>query len=240
MCKKIIGTLLLVCCSFLSCNELENNSRIAFDIKVIDDANQPIPDIDLNSYAFRESVFIPFILLFEGFEGILGVGSTDDQGEATLISLAPNQELNQIGVLINSNEQSEGTPINEEYGIVIYLLDSTVDVDELVILPEIVLKRSATLEIEIIDAPDVEGNLEYAITFPTRIQQFQFPEGESFTSDTVNGVGIPSSSIIETFETLQNTIALFSYTITLDSGVVESNTIEIPINQDVVQYAFEF
>jgi len=152
------------------------------------------------------------------------VGSTDNQGEATLISLAPNQELNQIGVLINSNEQFEGTPINEEYGVVIYLLDSTVDVNELVILPETVLKRNATLEIEIIDSPDVEGSLEYAITFPTRIQQFQFPEGESFTSDSVDGVGIPSMSKTETFDTLQNSMAVFEYTIT----------------SSVVQYVFEF
>lgn len=230
----------MLCSVFLSCSEIEDNSRIAFQLKVVDDANQPIPDIAINSYAFRETVSIPFIILFEGFEGILGVGNTDDQGEVTLVSLEPNRELNQVGVMINTNEQFEGTPINEEYGVVIYQLDSIVDVNELIILPNTILRRNAVLEIEIIDNPSLEGELAYTITYPTRVQQFQFPEGESFTNRTTGGAGIPDFSDVLTFETLQNTTAIFEYTITSNTGDVMSNTVEIPINQETVQYVFEF
>ena len=242
MYKKLTLILLVLFSILLSCSEIENNSRIAFQLKVVDDANQPIPDIAVNSYAFRETAFIPFIIVLQGFEGILGVSNTDDQGEATLISLEPSQERTQVAVVINTNtsEQFEITPINEEYGVVIYQLDSIVDFNELVILPNTILRRNAVLEFEIIDNPNLDGELAYTITYPTRVQQFQFPEGESFTSNSTNGVGVSDFSGVLTIETLQNTTVIFEYTITSDNGDVMSNTIEIPINQETVQYVFEF
>ena len=242
MYKKITLIFLIIFSCLLSCTELEDNSRIAFQLKVVDDANQPIPDIAVNSYAFRETAFIPFIIVFQGFEGVLGVGNTDDQGEATLISLEPSQERTQIAVVINTNtnEQFEITPINEEYGVVVYQLDSIVDFNELVILPNTILRRNAVLEIEIIDNPNLDGELAYTITYPTRVQQFQFPEGESFTSNTINGVGVSDFSEAFTLETLQSSTAMFEYTITSSNGTVVSDIIEIPINQETVQYVFEF
>lgn len=234
---KKTALLLLLCIVCVGCSDpIENNSRIAFELKVTDDTNQPIPDIDVNASVYRRTATI-FIPIIPSFEGVLGVGSTDNQGGATIISLEPDQTIDQIGVLINSDEQLAGTPLNEDYGVVIYQLDSIVA--RTTVLPDVVLKRSATLEIEIIDSPTLEGDLEYTITYPTRVQQFQFPSGEESVSNTLTDSGIPGSSDVLTFETLQNTTALFTYLITIN-GMAETNTIEIPINQETVQYAFEF
>lgn len=235
--RKKISLLLLLCIAYASCSDpIENNSRIAFELKVTDDTNQPIPDIGVNASVYRRTATI-FIPIIPSFEGVLGVGSTDSQGGATIISLEPDQTIDQIGILINSDEQLDGTPLNEDYGVVIYQLDSIVT--RTTVLPDVVLKKSATLEIEIIDSPTLEGDLEYTVTYPTRVQQFQFPSGEESISNMLTDSGTPGSSDVLTFETLQNTTALFTYFITLN-GITETNTIEIPINQETVQYAFEF
>ena len=238
--KRKLLILFVLCCSLLSCEVIENNSRIAFELKVTDDSNQPIPDINTNVSIFRKTNFIPFVLYIQGFKGVSGVGSTNSQGNSTLISLTPDESIDEIGVLVNSDQQFAGTPSNEDYGVVIYQLESIEDKSRIIALPDKVLKRTATLEIEIIDSPSQEGDLAYTITYPTRIQRFQFPEGESETTETIQGTGVPSSSGVLRFNTLQNTIALFNYTITSDIGVVESDTIEIPINQETVAYEFEF
>ncbi|WP_299675239.1 hypothetical protein [uncultured Dokdonia sp.] len=240
MYKKITSLLFIFYFLIIGCDPIENNSRIVFNLKVTDEENQPLPDIDINASLRDTSIGVSFFIFpsFEGFEGVIGVGSTDTQGEISLISLDPDLFQNEIAVVINGDEQFGMSSVNQEYGIVTYLLDSIAN--KATLLPDTVLKRSATLEIEIIDVLDMEGSLAYTITYSPRIQQFRFPSGEELTSDTVEGFGEPLSSEELTFETLQNTIALFSYTITLDSGVVETNTIEIPINQDIVQYAFEF
>ncbi|GGG21304.1 hypothetical protein GCM10011344_22610 [Dokdonia pacifica] len=221
----------------VSCSDpIQNNSRISFDFKVINESNQPISDIGVSASALRSGVSI-FIPIIPSFEGVLGVGTTDNQGEANLISLSPDETISRIGVLINSEEQSAETPLNEDYGVVIYQLDSIITRNT--VLPDVVLKRSATLEIEIIDTPTLEGTLSYAITYPARVQKFQIPSGEEAISETIEGSGILESSEILVLETLQNTTALFTYFIT-SNGVTESDTIEIPINQETVQYAFEF
>jgi len=168
----------------------------------------------------------------------IGVGNTDTQGDVSLISLEPDLFLNEIAVVINGDEQFGESSINQEYGVVIYLLDSIAN--RTTILPDTVLKRSATLEVEIIDVPDIEGTLDYTINYPTRIQQFRFPSGEEAVSEVVQGSGVPAPTGRLTFDTLQNTIATFTYTITSSTGAIETNTIEIPMNQETVQYAFEF
>lgn len=230
--------LLLVCSILISCSDpIENNSRIAFELKVADEANQPISNIEVSASIFRRFA-TAIIFSVSSFEGILGIGATDTQGEVTLISLEPDQTADRIGVLINSNEQFSGNPINEDYGVVIYQLDSIST--RTTVLPDVILKRSATLEIEIIDNPDIESTLTYTITYPTRIQQFQFPAGEEMVSDSRQGSGVPEPMGVLTFETLQNTTATFAYTLTSNTGVVENNTIEIPIHEEIVNYAFEF
>ncbi|MEP0263330.1 hypothetical protein [Dokdonia sp.] len=236
---KKISLLLILCISFLSCSDpIENNSRIAFELKVIDDANQPISDIVVNASVHRGAAGIIFFPVIPSFDGILGVGSTNDQGTLTLISLEPDQTVDQIGVLINSDEQFSGNSLNEDYGVVIYQLDSLLT--KTTILPDVVLKRSASLEIAITDVPTMDGTLEYTITYATRLQQFQFPNGEESVINTIEGSGaLNSSGMPITLETLQNTTAIFSYELTT-GGETETNTIEIPINQETVQYAFEF
>lgn len=235
---KKISLLLILCIAFLSCSDpIENNSRIAFELKVIDDSNQPIADIAVNASVYRGSAGIAFFPVIPSFDGILGVGSTNNQGTLTLISLEPDQTIDQIGVLINSDEQFSGSSLNEDYGVVIYQLDSLLM--KTTILPDVVLKRSASLEIEIIDVPTMDGTLDYTITYATRVQQFQIPNGEESVSGTIEGSGISNPGTPITLETLQNTIAIFSYELTT-SGETETNTIEIPINQETVQYAFEF
>ena len=227
-----------LCCLLISCSDpIENNSRIVFELKVIDDTNQPITDVEVSTSLFRRFA-TAIVFSVSSFEGILGVGATDAQGDVSLISLEPDQTADRIGVLINSNEQFAGDPINQDYGVVIYQLDSIVT--KTTLLPDVILKRSAILEIEIIDSPDIESTLDYTITYPTRIQQFQFPSGEEAVSDSRTGSGIPGPMGILTFETLQNTTAMFAYTLTFSTGAVETNTVEIPINQEIVQYALEF
>jgi hypothetical protein len=240
MYKKIPFILLALYFSLISCDPIENNSRIAFELKITDGDSQLLSGIDVNVSLRDTSTGVPGFILppFIGFEALIGVGSTDTQGEVSLISLEPDLFSNEIVVVINGDEQFGESSVNQEYGIVIYQLDSIVN--RTTILPDTALKRSATLEVNIIDVPNIEGNLDYSVTYATRIQQFRFPSGEESISKTTEGFGVPQSPEGLTFETLQNTTALFSYTITLDSGAVESNTIEIPINQETVQYAFEF
>ncbi len=240
MCKKIPFILLVLYVSLISCDSIENNSRIAFELKVTDEENQPLSDIDVNASLRDTSTGVAFFIFpsFEGFEALIGVGSTDTQGEVSLISLNPELSLNEIAVVINGDEQFGESSVNQEYGIVIYQLDSIAS--RTTILPNTTLKRSATLEVEIVDVPEIEGSLDYSITYATRIQQFRFPSGEESISNTIQESGLPAPTGIITLETLQNTTAIFAYSLTLSSGAVESNTIEIPINQETAQYAFEF
>jgi hypothetical protein len=236
---KKTSLLLILCIAFLSCSDpIENNSRIAFELRVIDDSNQPISDIAVNASVYRGAAGIVFFPIIPSFDGILGVGNTNNQGALTLISLEPDRTIDQIGILINSDEQFSGGSLNEDYGVVIYQLDSLLT--RTTVLPDVVLKRSASLEITITDVPTIDGTLEYTITYATRLQQFQFPNGEESVSGTIeeSGATNPPGTPI-TLETLQNTVAIFSYELTT-GGETETNTIEIPINQEIVQYALEF
>ena len=239
MCKKLSFLLLVLCGTLISCDPIENNSRIAFELKITDQESQPLSDIDVNASLSNTSTSVAFFIFpsFEGFEALIGVGSTDTQGEVSLISLEPDLLLNEIAVVINGDEEFGESSVNQDYGIVVYHLDSIAN--RTTILPDTVLKRNATLEVEIIDVPDIEGSLDYTITYATRIQQFRFPSGEESISEIIEGSGVPATGTF-TFDTLQNTTATFTYFLTFSTGVVETNTIEIPINQETVQYAFEF
>jgi len=237
--RKLIFLLYLTLGFLAGCSDpIENNSRVAFELNVVNGDDQPLQDVEVSASFFnRTSVFF-VIPILAGFEGIVGVGSTNDLGELSLISLEPQPIVEQIAVLVNSNERLGGNPINEDYGVVIYQLDSLTE--RTTVLPTTILRRRARLELEIIDNPLLDGTLDFTLTYATPTQQFQITSGEELTEETIRFNDQQDSIELLGRDTLQNTIATFSYTITSATGTIETSTIEIPINEETVEYVFEF
>ncbi len=235
--NKITNTFIIICFTFLSCGDpIEDNRRIAFEVKVADENNQPLSDIDVNVAIFRRGASA-IIFSVSSFEGIIGLGKTNTIGEARITSLRPSLNNDKINVIINGDNDFESTSINNDYGIVLYELERANDFE--IFLPDVTLRKNATLNFSI-DHTSSLDTLSYSLEYSTRIQKFQFPEGEEMTTTVIEDIVFPDSenaSIL--LNTLESTSAIFSYQLR-NNGVIASDTIEIPVNQNTVNYVFEF
>lgn len=236
--NKITNTFFIVCFTLLSCGDpIEDNRRIAFEVKVADQNNQALSDIDVNVTLFRRGSS-PIIFSFSSFEGIIGLGKTNDIGEARITSLKPNLGSDKINIIINGDDNFESTAINNDYGIVLYELEVVNDFETF--LPDVTLRRNATLDFRINNSLLSQDTLSYTLEYSNRIQRFQFPEGEEITTTITDDILFPDSENVSIdINTLESTSAIFSYQLR-NNGVITTDTIEIPINQNTVNYVFEF
>lgn len=217
----------------LSCETIEDNKRLLFTGNLIDDAGEPIANAQVSAI-FSNSTGD------NNQQDILGQDQSDNDGNFSMISLAPNSSglnlvLNSIFLSKDSIEQIYPT-LN---------LFFTRDYFERVLeikLNSIALPKLSNLEIKIKKTSSNPAILDWSLDFRNTICTLDIQSEEdinniSFCSDFIRYTNQNNPSqpdIQENFKSLRNSIAIFSYTL----NDVEGESIEIPLNK--IDNEFEF
>ncbi|AXT20534.1 hypothetical protein D7030_05260 [Flavobacteriaceae bacterium AU392] len=238
----------IVCILLFTCEDVENNRRLGFDINVVDINNVAIPNVNVVVFANGREIGV-FDVLFvlplflPNFNGVLGFGNTDTDGELRLISLAPDRNNGSLAIIINgvTDDNTFVNSVNENFGAVIFEIDDDPE-SNTIDLPDVILRRVALLNFDINNTSGSQNILRFSLETDRRNQIFNLIDGSDNVSNIIQKNLFPEDlSLSMVNETLQNTIATFSYTLSDDSdNLIDSGVIQIPINQDVVNYVFEY
>lgn len=234
--------LLLVVYASSCGNPIEPNRRIAFEVTVEDSSGNGLSGIDTNIGMYST----PFLFLRERFLGLTGVGATDDQGNARIISLKPQRTGTDVVALLINADDPNNDVVNPDYGSVILRVD-TVENNQLS-FPSITLRRIAELTITAVNTSATTDELVIRVDVENRDQLFSFPDDmdEDLTSSNVLSItrSIDATQGIEgfssTLRTLQNTTGIFTYFFRNENSETAPITIEIPINESITTYVFEY
>ncbi len=235
--KYIVFIILLI----LSCEDIEDNSRIGFDVKVTDQNSIPLANIDVILFAQDNSTSL-LPITTNNLEGVLGFGETDANGFLRLIALKPTSN-NDVTIIVNpvAEDGIFENSTNEEFTTVALEINEELE-SNTINLPDVLLSKIANLNLTINNSSNSENRIRFSLEVCARSQRLSLINGTSVTSNFVNNQLFSQDlPFFNTLETCLNSVATFSYTLLdMDDVVVASDSIEIPINQNSVDYVFEF
>lgn len=234
--RRAIGLFLIVSV-FSSCSDgIQNNSRISLHARVVDQMQQPLPNIDIVVGGNDQNGFTPTNRFFYTgddsiFDETLGYNVTNANGEARLISLRPSKSIT-LGVVVNPEEAEN------EWSTSIVRFDSIPE--DLIVIQQITLTQRANLSIEFDRDTASQDTLYYQLRYNPDVQYVIFPEVNTLDERIVSG-----SQTIEDTETsvdvnaLFNSRAILSYRLVNGDQVIREQ-VEIPITQTNQVYAISF
>lgn len=228
-----------ICLLVINCSgdPILNNKRIALNVGVLDAAGA-LEDIEVNVQIFRRGS-VSFVLPgASSFRGIIGTGVTDETGNVRVISFAPGN-VDSIAVIINGNGSGEDTGFNSTLNTVCTVLSSlpSDDVD----LPTVTLSKLANLDIRVENTSATMDTLSFQLGYENP-KQFVDSEGDL---EELNDIEIVKTQTIEdprfeiTTESLQGKTLTFTYELR-NEVLLESDTVEIPIDTQNIIYVFEY
>ena len=239
--KRYFFTLIILVITTTSCTEeFENNARLGFEINVVDENNQPLENIEVSLF-FSDGN--------SNSDGIIAQNITDSNGFVNLISLSPGEDNDGLSLTINSNFINsnsiffmESNTIDENFGGVRYdffqgsLESNTIEI------PITTLQRTAILNFEIVNTSGSSNSINFVLTYESRNQVFNLTNGNNFiVSDFSNNLDPSELPFLTEIPTLLNSIANFSYQIRdVDGNVIETESTEIIIDQELTNYVFEY
>lgn len=225
---------------------LEDNKRNIYNVEVRDVNDTALENIEINVAIFRGMTNVGTEFPLRSFLGFVGADVTDNQGQASVLSLSlgPDNTRSLPYVVINGDEQVSGffmdntTFLNPEYGSIAYEVRRTEGNE--VFLPAVTLKRRATLQLEINKADVTNDTLIYTLDYEKDVQLFQLGTEQQDVLEQIQGNVQTAGEVVQTqVRTLQNTLAMFTY-ILRNNGDSTPISIEIPITQENQVYEFSF
>ncbi len=233
--NKLYFLAILTIC--LSCaDDVENNNRIAVQVRVIDENQQPLANIDVLVGGSDNEDFLPqnrFFYPTSGsfFNEVLGYNTTDVTGEVRVISLRPKPR-NTLGVTINPEDAQN------DLSTVVVGFDTIPDAD--INIADIQLVPTANVLVQFDRDAAQMDTLSYIIEYQPKIRLLDYPDVSTINlariRDQLTASSIDTSINIET---LVNTTAVLSYRLYNQENEIRGS-VEIPITQSNETYEFSY
>lgn len=226
-----LGSLLLFA-SLLSCFgtpvKVEDNIRASIIAKIVDENGNPIPDIPVYSGSSSDILG--------------GVDISDENGEVDFNSLESTSS--EFGIVVNISTTGVGFPSNQDYTFVSFRNRENDRQRYFYDLGTLVLRKKANLIVNVSGNYPGSGTLfgtirykEYECNYV--VNDFEIDDELTYCGEIQRNTGVrvdemfPASS--SEIETVLGTTAIFEYSI--NDGPLQ--TVEIPINQNLVTYELE-
>lgn len=216
---------------------IEDNRRIALEVSVVDSLGMALQNIAINVAIEYSDGIVPFAPA-PSLENIIGVGETNNQGKARIISLKPADYVDDIAVLVNTEDRFGNENANNVYNAVAILFDSIPD-DEM-FLPEIVLKNRSVLDFKAVNITGSEDTLRFRLEYKRGFRTFTILGEETTRPGTYTDQLTPRNPERQLdIETLEGTTATLFFE-RINNGIIDAQTVFISINEERTSYALEY
>ena len=241
--KKVIFGLAILSLLAFECEdeiEFQGNQRLLLTTRITDSQGNPFEGVPVKVYASRELGFNLNAALRNDFGELMGSGTSDASGNASITSLKPLNASN-IYALINASV-SKGFKSGFA-PLAVNSINETEPTDNTYDLGNTVLDKIELFELSVVRSVNQTDTLEYRWRYNAGVKIMGNTSEYFYLNDFEdNGFGelFPADEMnVHTFNVIESDTILLEYTL-INNGIIATEEQQIIVNEQDGTFEFEF